>query len=172
MQTKKYTQGSALIQWAYLFEEVRPMKTSTCAVFWRSVLVTPLKILGPTVIALGVGAMLFSGVASAFFTEWASRTLPSWAFVQPSPVSTPINWWPPVGLFAAYAVVIVGHLLGVWQWLHGFCIPIEIEGGLVKRGSCPECVGTMIEVSERRWECRKCGGAFEPPAAADAAGQP
>lgn len=49
---------SAVVRWAYPLE-TPPEGTTLCALFWRVVLWTPLKIVGPTFLALGVPSALF-----------------------------------------------------------------------------------------------------------------
>lgn len=162
MQTKKYTQNAALIQWAYLFEDVRPLKTSTCALFWRSAVVTPLKILGPTAICCFFALVIFMLVAHSAAPEWAIDTLPQWMLLDERP-SHPTNWVPVYVVGTAAVLVFLVRVSGLWGWFHALCIPVEIEGGLVKRGSCPKCVGTMVESSPDLWICRHCEGRFQPP---------
>ena len=162
MTPRKYTQSASLIQWAYLFEEVKPLKTSTCALFWRSVLMTPIKILGQLLILAVFLAGVFTIAADAISPTWTHATLP-WAgseHIEPRP----FPWvWLITIIGSVLLVVWGGEKLGLWSWLHSFCLPVEIEGGLVRKGSCPQCASTMFEYEEGDWKCCRCGGYFVPP---------
>lgn len=160
MTPKHYKPSDLLIQWAYFLEEVKPLHTSTCALFWRSVVLTPIKVLGPVGL---VGLFLFA-LTCFLLNAWAPQYLPA-GWTQPQP-SEPL--WPPPLWFKVLPLVIAsGALLswlGFFHWLHSLCIPVEIEGGLVRRGSCPKCAYVLIESDGgSAWECRKCHGYFVPP---------
>ena len=156
MTPKHYTQNAALIQWAYLFEEFRPLKTDTCALFWRSVVLTPVKLLLPI---LGVLFLLFLTM-SALLPEWLPVAIRP-ERRQPGATPSPL----PLAIFLL-VVACAAAVGGVFVALNtlGVCKPVEIEGGLVRKGTCPSlrCYGAMVETSETIWTCRRCGGSFTP----------
>ena len=163
MDPIQYKQDSRLIRWAYLFEEVRPLKTSTCALFWRAAVLSPLKVLGPTLLTAAAVAVL--GTVALSFV--APQLLPM--SMQPSdaphaPMPREVKYGLAI-VIALGPIIIFAEKLGFFTWLHGFCYPVEIEGGLVKRGSCPRlaCTGFMIDRGDGAWECRRCHGTFTPP---------
>lgn len=54
---------SRLVQWAYLWEDGVPYQTSICPLFWRTVLVTPLKVGVP------LGGLLLLGFWTVYYTH-------------------------------------------------------------------------------------------------------
>lgn len=161
MNPKRYTQSSPLIQWAYLFEEFRPLQTSTCALFWRATVLTPFKILCPAIV---IGMLLLTVVILPIMRYVAPEWIPTALQVPPhrNSESDYTGFWI-LGIGASsIAVLWIGQAIGLWNYLHRFCLPVEIEGGLVKKGVCPSCVGRLILVDETRWECQKCQGHFVP----------
>lgn len=154
MTPKHYAQHAPLIQWAYLFEEFRPLKTDTCALFWRSAVLTPIKLLLPTVAALFVVFLVMQVFAPGWLPE-------AWRLPPPAPRAyVPFPWLFFTILISSVAVFCV---VAVGLYRLGLCQPVEIEGGLVLRGSCPKCTGPMIEIeTDAPWECRKCHGRFLP----------
>ena len=160
MNPRRYQQADWRIQWAYLFEEVRPLQTSTCALFWRSVVLTPLKLLGPL---LGGGVVLLIVTASVGNTLFPAY-LPAW-MIRPQRPSTPwsdVDTILAVSLCALIFFVVLGEWVGLWAYLHAFCLPVEIEGGLVVKGTCPSCPGRLVLIHDGQWECRRCHGHFVP----------
>ena len=77
MIPRQYHQTDALIQWAYFLEDVKPLQTSTCALFWRSVVLTPIKVLGPLLIVtfLGIKVGKRPGESSKISFPISSRTI-------------------------------------------------------------------------------------------------
>jgi hypothetical protein len=170
MTPKRYSQNSPLIQWAYLWEEVRPLQTSTCALFWRSVVLTPAKTLGPALIG---GFVVFFVFAVPFLHWlWPESVHGAWFFnphhVHGAP-RRPFNWselWP-LGVFGVLVFVVwAGNASGFWAWFHGLCKPVEIEGGLVRKGGCPAdgCVARLVVEADGVWRCPRCKGQFTPAA--------
>ena len=162
MTSKKYRQSDALIQWAYFLEDVKPLHTSSCALFWRSVVLTPLKVLGPTVIALFFLTVFVAATLSLLgLGAWLPEVLrrPSG---PPQPMPTETKWVLGLG-FGCILAVVIGARLGLWAYLYSFCTPVEIEGGLVRKGSCPSCARQLVLVGSDRWNCLSCKGYFVPP---------
>lgn len=58
MTTQHYSHESRLIRWAYLFEEAVPRQTSTCALFWRRFVMSPIKIVACAIPICLVAALL------------------------------------------------------------------------------------------------------------------
>lgn len=169
MTPKRYTQSSPLIQWAYLFEEVRPLQTSTCALFWRATVRTPLLILAPTAVVAIFALVFFMGIAHEVAPEWAHTF--TWFYERPHDAREFAEraegdaqaWWFASTVIVPVVVVgIGGYFLGLWSFLHRLCLPVEIEGGLVEKGSCPgdQCLGRIIVEADGAWRCRKCHGEF------------
>lgn len=164
MNALKRTVSDRQIRWAYLWEEIKPRETNSCALFWRSVVVTPFKLVAPVVVA-ACALWFFTVVPIVRFYAPATSWLP---VTRAGP--TQADWaifGGVVGGIAACAACAfigwIGSLLGFWSWLHHFCLPVEIEGGLVNKGSCPKCSGHLVLSATNNWDCRKCHGVFIPP---------
>ena len=162
MTPQTYKQSDWIVRWAFLFEEVTPLQTSSCAIFWRCAVLSPLKILGPTVLA----GLVLSIPAIFLLTTFAPEWLP--VSMQPPPRRhEPFPWFIIGPLLGGWGVWFVGQATGFWAWLkRNHCLPVEIEGGLVRKGMCPglACTGAMILRDDAQWECRKCHGVFSPAA--------
>jgi|ERR1051325_5735250 hypothetical protein len=154
-----------IIQWAFLFEAVHPRQTSTCAIFWRSIILTPIKLIGPVAGGAAVLWLLLAGLAP-FALPAAIRPAPLPAH-QPDEMDVFFGYLL-IAMLIALAVGAVGHAIGLWKYLHGFCSPVEIEGGLVVKATCPEpkCFGRLVLADDGAWRCRKCHGFFVPAAPA------
>ena len=165
MQTRKHTVSDGVIRWAYLWEELKPLQTSTCALFWRSAVLSPLKVLAPVCFAgLGVISILwrpiFHSVVEAFFPGSTSPLRPR---TSRSPEEIRVLVYVLFGICALGLAGFIAHKRRFFQWLHQFCIPVEIDGGFVRKGSCPSCTGSSLVLGhDERWECRRCRGYFVP----------
>ena len=112
---QQYQESDLLIRWAYLFEELRPLHTSTCELWWRSVVLTPLKLLGPLFF---VGSVLT--VWTAFvWTAIESPNPRDWALLKSLGMV--------LGTIAGVAgLVWLGEVIGFWTYLRSFCLPVDI----------------------------------------------
>lgn len=162
MTPKRYTANSLIVRWAYLGNDVRPLQTSSCAIFWRCVVWTPLKVLFPLLVGLNILTLIVMGAWNTVSYE----TVPEWMRAERPPDG--FNWRP-MAWFAGVAMAIFAGAKFA-GWASQFCTPVEIEGGLVQRGSCPNChdvrmVEQLPDANGRDgvWMCRTCEGVFYLP---------
>ena len=176
MQTQKYTLTDAYIQWAYLFEEHKPLQTNRCALFWRCSVLTPIRVVlvgAAVVVIAGMITTVMLGVFGSITGIWIGWAKP----VAPmTDAGRQVFKWAWIVAASVVAVGVFGHYTGLWDWLHKYCIPVEIQGGLVKKGSCPACASRLVLKDGGEWGCVKCKGYFVPPTekspADDAENQP
>lgn len=160
MNTKHYQARDTRIRWAYLFEEIKPAQTSTCALFWRTFVLTPLKLLAILGAVTLLGIFMLGALGNAYPALWLfGPPLPTSA--EPMPMAIKV-------ILATLVAKIIGERVGLWKRLGKYCYPVEIEGCLVKKGNCPRC-GTRPLVlypagheTFETWDCATCGGYFIP----------
>lgn len=166
MTKKQYKPTDPLIQWAYFMEEVKPLQTSTCNLFWRSVVLTPIKVCGPVLLIGFFVTMMACIFLNAIFSHaWLATWAPVWMIANPRPLSENelrAQRYLIEGLIALIFVGVIGYWIGLWKALHALCVPVEIEGGFVKKGLCPYDQGRLILTDSGVWECRTCHGFFTP----------